>query len=295
MHVVDFLQHRGDMGALAREMGEHGCTRAVAFGLPVKKHWARSEPEKPTYYLDDNAPCHYHSLTDVVLLDAVDELERAGIRVAPLASGFAPTDRLAGEHLEHLWERSERWAGVGEVMLRHDDLTDLTAGETPTADHIAMDVVADFCRDKNVPLLVHHDSSSPGRPGRHEYVAELDRLLRRHPGTSVVWAHGGVSRRIDPRGQAEMLDELTRRHPRLHVDLSWVLLDRILDGGRLDDRWTDVLRRRPDRFVVGTDTVGRADMFADRARQIAVLLDCLGPVDAEYIATANAASLWFRE
>lgn len=97
--------------------------RAVVFGLPVKKKWSTAEPLKPSYYLDDNAPCQYHSLTDVLVLDALESLDTAdGLRVAPLACGFDPTDRLAVEHLESVWARSDRWAGVGEVLLRHDDL-----------------------------------------------------------------------------------------------------------------------------------------------------------------------------
>jgi hypothetical protein len=41
-----------------------GVDRAVVFGMAVKKKWAVYEPRQPDYYLDDNAPCIYHSLTD---------------------------------------------------------------------------------------------------------------------------------------------------------------------------------------------------------------------------------------
>lgn len=101
------------------------------------------------------------------------------------------TSRLAVEHLEAVWARSDRWAGVGEVLLRHNDLTNLTRGETPVADHPAMDNVLSFCADKQVPISVHHDSSSAGRPSEHEYIAPFENAIRK----TSRYPHRLVSRR----------------------------------------------------------------------------------------------------
>jgi predicted TIM-barrel fold metal-dependent hydrolase len=151
------------------------------------------------------------------------------LTVAPLVGGFDPTDRPRGR-IEFVWNRTGRWAGVGEVMFRHDDLTSLTVGEVSSPDHAAMDDVLAFCSEKEVPISIHHDSASMGLPGRHEYIGALERALERHRSTSVVWCHAGVSRRVGPNGQLDLVRELLLRHPNLTVELSWVLLDRIVDG-----------------------------------------------------------------
>ncbi|MDI9938274.1 MULTISPECIES: amidohydrolase family protein [Rhodococcus] len=294
VHLVDFLQHPAAVHELRDTLVDAGAQRAVVFGLPLKKKWSTAEPVRPDYYLDDNAPCHYHSLTDAIVLDLLPELESDGrLTVAPLVCGFDPTDRLAVEHVEFVWSRTDRWAGVGEVMFRHDDLTNLTLGEVPSPDHVAMDEVLAFCAEKEVPISLHHDSASTGMPGRHEYIGALERALERHRSTSVVWCHAGVSRRVDPSGQLGLVRELLGRHPNLTVELSWVLLDRIVDGSDVAADWVEVITRHRDRFVVGTDTVGRAETVKTRGRQIRTLLGALPVPVAHQVAVVNAERLWF--
>ncbi|MDF3311991.1 amidohydrolase family protein [Rhodococcus sp. T2V] len=236
----------------------------------------------------------YHSLTDATVLDVLPDLESDGVlEVAPLVCGFDPTDLLAIEHLEFVWGRSDRWAGVGEVMLRHDDLTNLTSGEVPSPDHVAMDAVLDFCAQNDAPISLHHDSSSVGMPDRHEYAESLERALDRHPSTSVVWCHAGVSRQVDPSGQLDLVRRMIERHRNMTVELSWVLLDRIADENGADEDWVRLVAREPDRFVVGTDTVARADTVDTRGAQIRTFLSALPESAAERVAFRNAEALWF--
>ncbi|MFE7421815.1 amidohydrolase family protein [Rhodococcus sp. NPDC057529] len=294
VHLVDFLQRPGQMPDLRDSLVRNGATRAVVFGLPVKKKWSTAEPVRPDYYLDDNAPCHYHSLTDATVLDVLPDLESDGVlEVAPLVCGFDPTDLLAIEHLDFVWSRSDRWAGVGEVMFRHDDLTNLTSGEVPSPDHVAMDAVLDFCAQNDAPISLHHDSSSVGMPDRHEYAGSLSNALDRHPSTSVVWCHAGVSRQVDPSGQLDLVRRMIERHRNLTVELSWVLLDRIADENGADEDWVRLVAREPDRFVVGSDTVARADTVDTRGAQIRTLLSALPGSAAERVAFRNAEALWF--
>ncbi|MBN6038295.1 amidohydrolase family protein [Amycolatopsis sp. 195334CR] len=296
VHVVDFLQDRLTPAAFARKLADAGVDRAVVCGLPVKKKWPLNEPRKPGYYLDGNAPCQYYSLTDELVASLHAELpDDLGSRVAPTMCGFDPTDRLAIEHVELVWSRHDTWRGIGEVMLRHDDLTNLTRGENPCADHLALDPVFDFAAEREVPIAIHHDSSSPGRPGEHEYVDQLAGMLRRHPRTAVVWCHAGVSRRVEPQDQGKVVADLLEQHPRLHVDLSWALLDHILDDGRLVPRWRELVVAHPDRFVCGSDIVGpHSDWKAEVAR-LAQLLDDLPSAARQAVAGENALRLWWQE
>ncbi|MFJ6095769.1 amidohydrolase family protein [Williamsia muralis] len=295
VHVVDFLQRPADCAGLIRSLRDGGAERAVVFGLPVKKKWSTAEPLKPSYYLDDNAPCHYHSLTDVLVLDSLATFDEApGFTVAPLICGFDPTDRLAVDHLEAVWARSDRWAGIGEVLLRHDDLTNLTRGETPVADHLAMDNVFGFCADKKVPISVHHDSSSAGRPSEQEYVEPFENAIRRHRTTRIVWCHAGVSRRVHPDGQIELVESLLSRHHNLTVELSWILLDSVVHGdGGVHPDWRTLICKFADRIVVGSDSVADPNTISDRATQIDQLLRALPGSVAQAVATDTAGELWF--
>lgn len=295
VHIVDFLQRPADCDGLVRSLRDGGAERAVVFGLPVKKKWSTAEPLKPSYYLDDNAPCHYHSLTDVLVLDALAVFDEASdLQVAPLICGFDPTDRLAIEHLEAVWSRSDRWAGVGEVLLRHDDLTNLTRGETPVADHPAMDNVLSFCADKQVPISVHHDSSSAGRPSEHEYIEPFENAIRKHRATRIVWCHAGVSRRVHPDDQIDLVETLLSRHRNLTVELSWIILDAIVDGGGdVNPDWRALICKFTDQFVVGSDSIADPDMITHRAGQIDRLLQALPPSVARAVGTDTAGELWF--
>jgi hypothetical protein len=49
--------------------------------------------------------------------------------------------------------------GIGELMSRHDDLTALTYGEPPRADHPALLAIFDLAAEYNLPVLIHHNIS----------------------------------------------------------------------------------------------------------------------------------------
>lgn len=111
-------------------MDQSGIERAVVFGLPLVKKWDAYDPLEPRYYLDDNSRCYYYSATDHLVLAALQSAsgpERN--RFASLICGLNPTDKHGVRHVERMLERSDVWRGVGEVLLRHDDLTNLTNEE----------------------------------------------------------------------------------------------------------------------------------------------------------------------
>jgi hypothetical protein len=294
VHLVDFLQHGEGVDAFLAAMDGAGVDRAVVFGMAVKKRWAASEPRRPGYYLDDNSGCYSFSLTDALVANELRALapeQRA--RLAPTVCGFDATDLLAIEHLDRVWSSYDGWAGIGELLLRHDDLTNLTQGEPATITHPALQPVLDFARAQGVPVAVHQDSSSAGRPGEHEYVPELSSALARHPRTTVVWCHAGISRRIAPRGQVQVLTELLAAHPGLHVDLSWAVAEHVVPDGRPDPDWLRLIESRPDRFVLGSDVFGRPAGLGDALARFDPVLDALPASARAAVAAGNATRLWF--
>ncbi|WP_336924125.1 amidohydrolase family protein [Aquipuribacter sp. SD81] len=295
LHVVDFLAQPGDPAALREALLDSGAERAVVFGLPVKKKWSVAEPQRPGYYLDGNDPCGYHSATDWEVRALASELEGDGLEVAPLTCGFDPTDQVAGDVLRRHWDSWDRWAGVGEVLLRHDSLTNLTIGETPRADHPAMASVLRLAGERGLPVSVHHDTGSNGRPGAHEYAGQLDLMLRDAPDTDVVWCHAGSSRGMRPHDQLDLAHELMSRHDRLVLEVSWVLLDQVTQDGTVDERWVDVARRWPERVVVGTDAVADPDTVREQAARIQLYLGALPDDVRPLVASGNAGRLWFEE
>lgn len=294
LHLVDFLQRPRHAADLLARLDAGGIDRAVVFGLPVRKKWSVTEPVEPGYYLDDNAPVYYDPNTDHRVQQILAELPAASrSRLAPLICGFDPTDRLAAAHLAEMTARYDGWRGIGELLLRHDDLTNLTYGETARAGHLALDDVLDFARGRDWPVSVHQDSSSTGRPDLLEYTDELRAMLDRHPGVDVVWCHAGVSRTTAPAGTCNLLAELLAQHRRLHVDLSWALYDMVLPGGQPDPAWLRLIRRHPDRFVLGSDAVGPQQDPGPLLHRFDPLLNALDPTDREMLADTNAARLWF--
>ena len=294
LHVVDFLQHPVSAEQLVTLLQDGGSAAdgAVASGLPVKKKWALTEPRRPTYYLDDNAPCGTYSLTDELVATLVGSLpdELRG-RVAPLICGFDPTDLLAADHVELMIARHEDWGGVGELLLRHDDLTELTYGENARAGHRGLDAVLDICEARGWPLSFHQDASSAGRADEGEYVGEVVAMLERHPGVTQVWAHAGISRRVRPAAHAGVVDDLLETHPNLHVDLSWVAFDQVAG----DDDWLRVVERHPDRFVLGSDSFGDVEQQPGLLARWSELTDRLTPESRRLVEHDNARRLWWDE
>lgn len=300
LHVVDFLQRPMAVQEVREALDANG-EGLVLFGLPVKKKWALSEPEKPTYYLDDNAPCGTYPLSDVLVAELVVQVEaalpvtRRG-QLAPAICGFDPTDRLAADHVELMISRYDGWSGIGEVLLRHDDLTEITHGENARASHCALDGILDVCAQRGWPFTFHQDASSAGRSGQREYVGEVRAMLDRHPDVSQVWAHAGSSRRIEPDDHPALIAEMLDAHPALHIDLSWVVLDRIVvESKRIAPDWRDLILRHPERFVLGSDAFGSLDGLAGSIKQREQLLGGLPAKERDLLAVGNARRLWWHD
>eukprot|EP01050_Picozoa_sp_SAG11_P001360 SAG11_NODE_58_length_19205_cov_30.697315_8_plen_143_part_00 len=115
------------------------------------------------------------------------------------------------------------WRGLGEVMCRHDDLTMmLQENETPVINHMALDRLYEFCIEKDINCLVHHNADRTAtRSGeselQYEYLWEVQQVLERHPQLRLIWCHCGVSRRTFQENHYEMIDRMMSNYPNLKV------------------------------------------------------------------------------
>ena len=324
VHLVDFLQNgefwsdaRGDFvppspgatlphgarGArivsLLKRMDAAHVRRAMVSGMPFVKKWSRNDPVRSKYYLDSGARVVRARDTDyVVALALTDYLEAGGpdaaagrARLYPFVSGFDATDLGAVDMIvKRVKEFPGLWEGIGEVMSRHDDLTNLTTGERPSGDHPALHRIADFAGEAHLPVSLHHNVApvSPGGlPRRPLYLREIAGLVDAHPGTQFIWCHAGISRRI----VVEDLPGLLRgflaepgRAGHVLIDLSWVVYENYIfrpatarNPLPVDERaaWAALIADYPRSFAIGSDVVAKFDKYAAEINKYGPLFDAL--------------------
>ncbi len=278
LHVVNFVQDTPGGEALIRSMDQANVGKAVVFGLPVAKLWAEWEREQPDYYLADDARCYYYSCADVTVAELVRSLTLAQQeRLYPLICGFNPVDRFALRHVERMYNLyPEVWSGIGEVLLRHDDLTALTYGEPPRANHSALWPIYQFAADHDLPVLLHQNVTSVAKSDYATYLWELEEVLHEFPRTRFVFAHCGMSRRVNVPFYYQMVQRLLDQYPNLCVDFSWIVFDvAICPDRRPSPEWLDLAERHSERICLGSDLVTRFERLGPELQRYDVFLDRL--------------------
>lgn len=300
LHYVDFIQRSDGFAALTDAMDLAGVSRAVIFGLGIAKQWDEDVDRAPKYYLSNDSRCYYYSGTDfIVAEELLAQPAEVRDRFLPFCCGINGNDRFAAEHIRQLLRLYPKfWRGIGEVMSRHDDLTALTYGEPPHLDHPAFKGVFDLGAEEGLPVLVHHNITAQNTE-EVLYRDELERALAYNPECKIIWAHVGISRRIEIKNLPKIADELLNAHPNLWIDISWVVYDyymlngfpnRYPDGSTLDD-WADLIETHPDRFMVGSDKVGHWKTYPAEVVKYYRLLDKLKPETARMITKENILSV----
>jgi hypothetical protein len=286
VHLLDFLQNgdfyvdgkfvRGGTAnqalrpgqrieALLRMMDYANVSEALVSGMPFVKKWSVVDPERGGYYLDSDSSVVFARDTDYTIGDAVvDYKKMAGrkaqlSRIHPFICGIDATDLGAVDRITKTIKKYPGiWKGIGEIMSRHDDLTNLLPGERPTADHPALHRIYDFAGAHGLPVSIHHNIAPISPSGAYRkplYLDEIVRAFERHPGTNFIWCHAGVSRRIVVKNLPELLDKLLSAHGNhVFIDLSWVVFDDYILKD--PDSWVALIRKHPRNFVVGSDIVG---------------------------------------
>jgi predicted TIM-barrel fold metal-dependent hydrolase len=300
LHYLDFLQKTDGFSALASAMDSVGVSQSVIFGMAMAKQWDEDAEEAPTYYLSNDSRCYYYSGTDFLMLeDLQKQPEAIRKRFFPFVCGINPNDRLALEHIKQLVDMYPNTiCGIGELMSRHDDLTALTYGEPPHLDHPAFLDIFDYAAEQGLPVLVHHNITGSNTE-KILYRGELETALAHNRNAKIIWAHIGISRRVEVPGLSTIADELLKAHPNLWIDISWIVYDyyfldefpdRYADGVSMDD-WVALMEKWPDRFMVGTDKVGHWRTYPDEVTKYYSLLDRLKPETAKKICHDNILSL----
>lgn len=288
LHVVNFIQETPGGEALIHSMDQANVGKAVIFGLPVSKAWTEYDREPPDYYLANDAPCYYYGYTDVIVAEMVRALPaEQQERLYPLMCGMNPVDRYGLRHVERLYAQyPDVWSGIGELLLRHDDLTVFTYGENARANHRALWPIYEFAAEYDLPVLMHQNVTSVTRSDHPVYLHELEEALREFPRTRFVFAHCGMSRRVDVPLYYQMVQRLLENYPNVCVDYSWIIYDvAICPEGRPSDNWLALTEKHSRRICLGSDLVTRFERLGPELQRYDVFLD-------ELSETARADLCW---
>jgi predicted TIM-barrel fold metal-dependent hydrolase len=295
LHYVDFFQESAGMDKLLKAMDDNRIEHVMISGIPVAKKWHEDEPKRPRYYAGDDADAYWYSATDVLVAAAVNQLPaEQRRRFHPFLSGFNPNDKNSAAHIQRMLDLNPGlWQGLGEVFTRHDDLTALTSGDTPRANNEAMTRIYHLAAENDLPVMLHSNITSK-RERNPLYLAEIEEPLRNHPHTRFIWAHAGTSMEIH-RHQVQLdfllptLTRLLEAYPNLYVDLSWsVLRPYLLDeAGKPRPEWLALVQRFPERFMLGSDVVGRFNKLGKALTAFDPFLDALPEDVARRVARDN--------
>jgi hypothetical protein len=268
VHLTDYIQEGTNVHAMLRVMGDK-VGRAVLFGIPLQQMWSyRVDGDNaPTYYLDTDAPLYYYSFTDATIATEYLSLtpdERA--RFDPMITGFNPADMYAADHVRRVLETFPGvFEGIGEFSLHKEFVTPKIAGDPPSLEDPALDRLFGFAEEVGLVVLVHCDVDTPfPKPGVDPaYLAGISALFKRHPTTTIIWAHIGLGRVVRPvtdqaRIVAAMLDNPKLAH--VYFDLSWTETAKyIVATPATVQVVADLITKHPDRFLFGTDEVAPKD------------------------------------
>jgi predicted TIM-barrel fold metal-dependent hydrolase len=91
------------------------------------------------------------------------------------------------------------------------------------------------------------------------YLEQMKSLVKRHPRTTIIWAHTGMGRIVRPvEHHAAVLESMLKdpAFSNLYFDISWTEVAKYITASPEATKIAaDLLNRYPDRFLFGTDEV----------------------------------------
>jgi predicted TIM-barrel fold metal-dependent hydrolase len=139
------------------------------------------------------------------------------------------------------------------------------AGDVASLSDPAVDRIFDFAGEVGLVTLIHNDIHMPfAKPEKaRTYFDQMKALLERHPRTTIIWAHTGLGRVIQPiKGHIALIEEILK-DPALrnvHFDISWTEVAKyVVESPEAVALTAELIQRYPDRFLVGTDEVAPPD------------------------------------
>jgi predicted TIM-barrel fold metal-dependent hydrolase len=266
-HLTNYVQEGIDVHKFLQVMGGK-VGRSTLFGIPLQQQWSYGNTGDfaPTYYLASDAPLYYYSFTDAYIAMAYRSLTKEEQqRFDPMITGFNPADMYAADHIKRVLKTFPGvFSGIGEFTIHKEFVSSKVAGEVASLTNPALDRLLDFAGEAGLVVLLHSDINMPyPKPGQEPYLLkQIHSLFQRHPNTTIIWAHCGLGRVVQPvQDQLKMLDVVLSdpvlKH--VHIDISWDEVAKyIVSSPETVKATAAVINKYPDRFLMGTDEVAPA-------------------------------------
>ena len=263
-HLTNYIQRGTDLGDFLAIMGTR-VGHVALFGLPLQQQWAWhvDGARAPSYYLNTDAPLYYYSFTDAYIAMAWKALSPADrARFDPMITGFNPADMYAADHIRRVLTTFPGvFTGIGEFTIHKEFVSAKIAGGPASLLDPAVDSILSFAGQSGLLALVHNDVdvpfAAPGSPPA--YLDQMKALVRRHPETTIIWAHTGVGRVVRPvTDHVKMLEGMLGdpAYRNLYFDISWDEVAKYIVANDTSlARMSALVNRYPDRFLFGTDVV----------------------------------------
>src|SRR5258706_7616159 len=237
-HLSNYIQEGTDIHEFLKIMGTR-VGRVALFGIPLQQQWSFRDDgdHAPTYYLSSDAPLYYYSFTDAYIARAYESLSKEEqARFDPMITGFNPTDMYAADHIRRVLETFPGvFSGIGEFSIHKEFVSSKIAGEVASLQDPALDRVLDFAADVGLVVIIHNDIDTPFSPNQADvpssqpgpepvYLSQMQALIKRHPKTTIIWAHTGLGRIVRPiKHHAVILDSMLNdpAFNNLYFDISW--------------------------------------------------------------------------
>ncbi|MDE3260660.1 MAG: amidohydrolase family protein [Acidobacteriota bacterium] len=297
-HPTDYIQQETELSAFLELMGDR-VGRAALMGIPLQQKWDwfESGDRAPDYYLRSDAALYYYPFVDAMVAEAVLALSpEQQDRFDPMITGFNPTDMYATDHIRRVLRLYPGvFSGIGEFSIHKEVVSPKTVGHVASLRNPALDRILEFAGEVGLLALVHNDVDVilPHEGARPTHFDPFIEVVRRHPGTTILWAHAGLGRFVEPTpGYVELLEELLRDEglSHLYLDLSWdVVAEQIVAPPETLAAWISLVDRWPDRFILGSDSVVAtgADAYLGALEAWRPLLDGLDPDSSEKVRLGN--------
>ncbi|WP_448697858.1 amidohydrolase family protein [Mucilaginibacter sp. AW1-3] len=317
-HLTNYIQEGITAKRFVQIMGNK-AGRSTLFGIPLQQQWSfqnTGATNGPTYYLQSDAPLYYYSFTDAYIAMQYRSLTKAQQdRLDPMITGFNPADMYAARHIERVLRTFPGvFTGIGEFSIHKEFVSSKVAGEVASLTNPAVDSVLTFAGKVGLVVVIHNDMDIPmAKPNTEPvYLTQMKALLKRHPETTIIWAHIGLGRVVHPVGYGESSTaENGGRSPR-HIDIvKDILDDPAFSHVYFDISWdevakyivaspqtvaacTELMNKYPDRFLFGTDVVAPPDQnfYMGVYNMYAPLWKSLSPTTSEKIRKQNYIRLF---
>jgi predicted TIM-barrel fold metal-dependent hydrolase len=313
-HLTNYIQEGIDIHKFLKIMGNK-VGRVAIFGIPLQQEWSYENTGDfaPTYYMQTDAPLYYYSFTDAYIAMAYKSLTKAEqARFDPMITGFNPADMYAVDHIRRVLQTFPGvFTGIGEFTIHKEFVSSKIAGGAPSLQNPALDRILDFAAQVGLVVIIHNDIDTPysgnesdtpsSVPGpRPVYLSQMQALIKRHPKTTIIWAHTGMGRIVRPiKAHAKVLDSMLSNpaYSNLYFDLSWSEVAKyIVSSPAATQAAANLINRYPDRFLFGTDEVAPSnqEQYLRVYNQYAPLWKLLNPKTREKVLKGNYDRLFDR-